>query len=52
MKKYYALFALAVAVPLLAQEAPTPSAAQLATSAAGSSVQNATNPAAGRRRTP
>src|SRR4051794_12000046 len=53
MKKFYVLFAAAVAVTtLLAQEAPKPSDAAVATSAAGSSVQNATAPAVGRRRVP
>src|SRR3954454_10425993 len=53
MKKYYALFAALIAVPLVAQEpAKAPSAAQLATSAAGSSVQNSTNPGTGARRQP
>ena len=53
MNKHYVLFAAAIAaVPLLAQEARTPSDAAIATSAAGSSVQNATAPAVGRRRVP
>jgi len=52
MKKVYALLALSAAVPLFGQQAQTPTAAAVATSAAGSSVQNATNPAAGRRRQP
>jgi hypothetical protein len=53
MKKYYVLFAAIVAAaPVLAQEAPKPSDAAIATSAAGSSVQNATAPAVGRRRVP
>src|SRR5271154_5614233 len=43
---------LLAALPLLAQEAPKPSAAAVATSAAGSSVQAATGPAVGRRRIP
>ena len=51
MKKYCVLIAaLAATVPLLAQ-AP-PSAAAVAVSGAGSSVQAATGPAAGRRRAP
>jgi hypothetical protein len=55
MKKFYVLFAaLAVSVSLLAQapEQKPPSPAAVATSAAGSSVQAATNPAVGRRRAP
>jgi hypothetical protein len=44
---------LLAALPLLAQDAPKqPSAAALAVSGAGSSVQAATGPAAGRRRAP
>jgi hypothetical protein len=53
MKKLFVLFAATGTLGLWAQQTPaTPSAAAVATSAAGSSVQTATNPAVGRRRAP
>src|ERR1700730_16959685 len=52
MKKLLVLLAASGCLSLWAQDPPTPSAAALATSAAGSSVQTATAPAVGRRRVP
>src|SRR5579872_5077315 len=50
MKKFVVL--LAASGAMWAQTPTTPTPAQVAVSGAGSSVQNATNPAVGRRRAP